>query len=132
LNEQGESVEFVNVGEEVLLQIKIKINQQVPDLTLGYMIKDRLGQAVFGTNTYLLKKKIVNVMPGSELEFSFKFQVSLGVGSYSVTTAIHSAESHLAANYEWKDLAFMFQVVNINETQFEGVAWLPPTLEINQ
>ena len=130
LNEQGEAIEFVNVGKDVRLQIKIKINQTVPNLTLGYMIKDRLGQAVFGTNTHFLKENIVNVMPESTLKFVFKFQANLGIGSYSVTTALHSAESHLVANYEWKDQALIFQVVNSNEPQFEGIAWLPPVLEI--
>jgi lipopolysaccharide transport system ATP-binding protein len=130
LNEQAEPVEFVNVGEEVRLQIKLKINQVIPDLTLGYMIKDRLGQAVFGTNTHLLKENITNITLGNKLEFNFKFRANLGVGSYSVTTALHSAESHLVANYEWKDQALIFQVVNSNKPQFEGVAWLPPILEI--
>jgi lipopolysaccharide transport system ATP-binding protein len=130
LNEQAEPVEFVNVGEEVRLQIKLKINQAIPDLTLGYMIKDRLGQAVFGTNTHLLKENITNITLGNKLEFNFKFRANLGVGSYSVTTALHSAESHLVANYEWKDQALIFQVVNSNKPQFEGVAWLPPILEI--
>jgi lipopolysaccharide transport system ATP-binding protein len=130
LNEQAEPVEFVNVGEEVRLQIKMKINQAIPDLTLGYMIKDRLGQAVFGINTHLLKENITNITPGNKLEFIFKFQANLGIGSYSVTTALHSAESHLVANYEWKDQALIFQVVNSNNPQFEGVAWLPPILEI--
>jgi lipopolysaccharide transport system ATP-binding protein len=130
LNEQGEPVEFVNVGEEVRLQIKMKINQAIPDLTLGYMIKDRLGQAVFGTNTHFLKENITNITPGNKLEFNFKFHANLGIGSYSVTTALHSAESHLVANYEWKDQALIFQVVNSNKSQFEGIAWLPPILEI--
>jgi lipopolysaccharide transport system ATP-binding protein len=130
LNEQAEPVEFVNVGEEVRLQIKMKINQAIPDLTLGYMIKDRLGQAVFGINTHLLKENITNITPGNKLEFIFKFHANLGIGSYSVTTALHSAESHLVANYEWKDQALIFQVVNSNKPQFEGVAWLPPILEI--
>lgn len=131
-NSKGEAIEFARVGEEVLLKIKVKAHQQLPDLTLGYMIKDRLGQAMFGTNTHLLKKHIVNVEAGSEFEFNFKFKANLGIGSYSITTALHSAETHLVANYEWKDLALMFQVVNINEAQFEGVAWLPPVLEVNQ
>ncbi len=132
LNEKQEPVEFVNVGDEVVLKVKVKINKKIPDLTLGYMIKDRLGQAIFGTNTHLLKRKIENLSPGSEIEFYFKFRVNLGVGSYSITTAVHSAESHLVANYEWKDLALIFQVGNAFETQFEGVAWLPPVLEVRQ
>jgi len=129
LNTNREPIEFVNVGEDVLLRIRIKINTAMPDLTLGYKIKDRLGQSIFGTNTHLLNEKILSAVPGNELEFMFKFQVNLGIGTYSVTTALHAADSHLVANYEWKDLALIFQVININKPQFEGMVWLPPIME---
>jgi len=42
----GERVEFVNVGEPVELRIRCKANAHIPRLVLGYMIKDRLRQAI--------------------------------------------------------------------------------------
>lgn len=131
-NDQGGAIKFACVGEEVLLKLKIIIHQEVSNLTIGYAIKDRLGQVVFGTNTHYLKRKVELSAPGSELGFDFKFHANLGVGSYSITTAIHADESHIVANYEWKDHAMVFQVVNANKAQFEGTAWLPPILEIKQ
>ncbi|MEW4983469.1 MAG: ABC transporter ATP-binding protein [Cycloclasticus sp.] len=132
LNQKNEVIEFVDVGETVLLKVKIKINQQLADVTLGYLIKDRLGQSVYGTNTNLLKEDVVNVIAGSKLEFGFTFDASLGIGSYSISVAIHAGESHMVKNYEWRDHALVFQVVNLNKSHFEGVAWLPPALEIKR
>ncbi len=131
-NEQGKVVEYVNIGEEVSLLITLKVNKKLADLTLGYLIKDRIGQDVFGTNTHFLKDNIVNLIPEKCIEFVFKFYVNLGIGSYSITTALHAGESHMVANYEWKDQALVFQVVNTNHLHFEGVAWLPPSLKVNE
>lgn len=35
----------------------------------------------------------------------------------------------MAANFEWKDLALVFNVINVNHTQFIGVNWIPPQVE---
>jgi lipopolysaccharide transport system ATP-binding protein len=50
-NTEDELIEFVNVGELVTLKVKVQVNQNLPALVLGYMIKDRLGQTMYGTNT---------------------------------------------------------------------------------
>ena len=66
---------------------------------------------------------------GDTLEYRFAFTAGLGVGSYSVALALHAAESHVAQNYEWRDLALMFSVVNLAQSEFVGSAWLPPAVE---
>ncbi|MFM7529257.1 MAG: ABC transporter ATP-binding protein [Nodosilinea sp.] len=129
INEKEEKVELVNVGEFLGLCVSAKVRNHVPDLTIGYMIKDRLGLTIFGTNTCLLKFPISNLLPGKEVHIRFWFPVNLGPGTYSVTIALHSGETHLIQNYEWRDLALVFEVVNIDKPQFYGVNWLSPTVE---
>ena len=131
LNEQDERIEVVNVGQLVKLRFVVKITADIPELVLGYMIKDRLGQPVFGTNTHHLKRKMESVISGTTAVFAFQFLANLGPGTYSVAIAAHSSSSHIAKNYQWRDLALIFNVVNIDKNDFVGVAWLPPTLECN-
>ena len=128
-NEKGEVAEYVNVGEAVRLQVHIRLHADLPELVFGYMIKDRLGQPVFGTNTHHLKVPMEQLKQGELLTLAFSFPAHIGVGSYSVSTALHVAETHLAANYEWRDQALMFNVVNVNRDTFVGVNWLPPQVE---
>lgn len=128
-NEKGEVAEYVNVGEAVRLQVQIRLHADLPELVLGYMIKDRLGQPVFGTNTHHLKVDMVQLKQGELLTLEFSFPANIGVGSYSISTALHVADTHLAANYEWRDRALMFNVVNVNRETFVGVNWLPPRVE---
>jgi lipopolysaccharide transport system ATP-binding protein len=60
----------------------------------------------------------------------FSFPAAIGLGSYSVSTALHVSDTHLAANYEWRDLALMFNVVNLDRDPFVGVNWMPPSVEV--
>lgn len=128
-NAQGETVEYVNVGEPVRLEVKIRLHADLPELVFGYMIKDRLGQPVFGTNTHHLKVEMAQLKKDELLTLVFSFPANIGLGSYSVSTALHVADTHLATNYEWRDQALMFNVVNVNRDQFVGVNWIPPLVE---
>ena len=130
LNEAGESIEFVNVGQAVRLKVEIRIHADLPELVLGYMIKDRLGQAIYGTNTHHLGVPLRQLVKGDCLTLFFSFPAAIGLGSYSVSTALHVSDTHLAANYEWRDLALMFNVVNLDRDQFVGVNWMPPVVEV--
>lgn len=130
-NTAGTPIEYVSVGENVSLRISTKVNSAIPELVVGYLIKDRLGQPVFGTNTHHLCCKTQALEAGETVSYSFNFAANLGVGSYSVAVALHTADSHIARNYEWVDLTLVFTVVNISQSEFVGLAWMPPTVECN-
>lgn len=126
----GEPVEFVDVGQDVELRVTVAVNSDIPRLVLGYMIKDRLGQPVFGTNTHHSKQVMTDVAAGQKISYSARFRMNLGAGSYSVSTALVSTDTHLVDNYEWRDLALIFTVANHSHPHFVGSAWIPPTFEL--
>ena len=129
-NAAGDPIEFVNVGEPVELRVKAGVGADIPRLVFGYMIKDRLGQPVFGTNTHHTRQVLENVSSGQAVEYRIAFPMNFGPGSYSISTALCSTETHLVNNYEWRDLALVFTVVNQNRDQFIGNAWVPPRIEV--
>ncbi|MGJ0330418.1 ABC transporter ATP-binding protein [Aliarcobacter cryaerophilus] len=130
-NVNGEKVEYIGVGEEVELKIKVKIYQNISSLVLGYVIKDRLGQDIYGTNTHHLDKIIKNAKKDEVLIFSFKFDANLGVGSFSITVALHAHDTHIGCNYEWKDQSYVFNVANISRNKFVGLSWMEPKLGVS-
>jgi lipopolysaccharide transport system ATP-binding protein len=131
-NEEGQALEVLNVGVPATLRIRVRVNEALPRLVLGYMIKDRLGQQIFGTNTHYLDQALTDVEAGATVDYRFRFPLNLGPGSYSVTTALTSSETHLADNYEWRDLAAIFTVMNMNRREFVGSSWLEPQVEIQR
>ncbi len=129
-NDAGERIEFVNVGQKVTLCIKVRVVSEVPRIVLGYMIKDRLGQVIFGTNTHHTNQAFDKAMEGQLLEYRIRFAMDLGPGSYSVSTALVSTDTHLVNNYEWRDLALVFNVHNTGMPVFIGSSWMAPEIEV--
>lgn len=130
VDQAGKPLEFVDVGQLVRLVIFVKAHHAIDRLVLGYGIKDRLGQVIYGTNTHLKEQAITNVPAGTEYRFEIAFPANLGPGTYSVQTALVSNDTHLVNNYEWRDLALVFNVININKPHFAGCAWIDPIIDI--
>lgn len=131
LDATGKRLEVVDVGQAVTLRVDVKAHADLDRLVLGYGIKDRLGQVMYGTNTDLTKQPLHAVTAGDVIRFEMSFAANLGPGTYSVQTALVSTDTHLVNNYEWRDLALVFNVININKSHFAGVAWMPPQINIS-
>ncbi|WGG51376.1 ABC transporter ATP-binding protein [Rugamonas sp. DEMB1] len=131
LNARGEPAEVHDVGSAVTLRIDVAVHADLAELTLGYRIKDRLGQNIFGTNTFHKLLPLDGLRAGARLRVRCAFPLNLGPGSYSVATALHSNDNHLGQNYEWRDLALVFEVMNLSHGYFEGCAWLDPVIAID-
>lgn len=129
-NSKGEAAEYIGVGESVEMHIKVKVHRSIETLVLGYGIKDRLGQVMYGTNTWHTGQIIHNPKPGDEYRFVVAFPANFGVGSYSIQTALVDRETHLTSNYEWRDMALVFNVINIDKTHFAGCLWNEPAIAI--
>lgn len=131
VNAEGVALEVVDVGQSVCLQVDVRIRQTVDRLVLGYSIKDRLGQVVYGTNTELTGQPVDGPLPGKVVRYRVFFPANLGPGTYSIQTALVSTDTHLVNNYEWRDLAIIFTVVNSSKSHFAGTAWIPSTIQVD-
>lgn len=130
-NADSVECDVVSTGETLRLEIDVRIHADIDDLVLGYMIKDRLGRVVFGTNTHHLRQPMRDLRPGQLLRLSFSFEALLGPDSYSIATSLHTGDTHHDANFEWRDLALLFQVVNSAHAHFVGTCWIPPTVSLD-
>ncbi|MEX3894774.1 ABC transporter ATP-binding protein [Paraburkholderia sp. BR10954] len=128
----GNAVEIVEVGACVCLYARVVLRRPVEQLVLGYLLRDRLGQSIYGTNTYHQQRILHNLQAGETIEFQFQFEARLGPGSYSLSTALTSRQDHHEKNYEWRDLALVFEVVNRTHRLFAGCNWLEPSLTMQR
>jgi len=128
---QGHPVEYIGVGDAATLAIRVQIKSSLDELVIGYVIRDRLGQSIYGTNTVYTQHVIVDAQAGNTYEMRARFPVNLGVGTFSVSVALSSTDTHLVNNYEWRDLALVFSVANIKRAPFVGVAWMPPEVTVS-
>ena len=131
-NSKGDAVEVIGVGDQVELRVTVKVYQEIETLVLGYGIKDRLGQVMFGTNTWHTEQVIHSPRVGNEYLFKIAFSANFGVGGYSVQSALVDQDTHLTKNYEWRDLALIFNVINIKKPHFDGCLWNETTILIKE
>jgi lipopolysaccharide transport system ATP-binding protein len=79
-----------------------------------------------------MERPLLGLQSGDQPSVLFHFAASLGPGSYSVAVALHSSDTHVINNYEWRDLALVFNVVNMSRPSFVGTAWLPPVVVVER
>ncbi|MFZ6875203.1 ABC transporter ATP-binding protein [Undibacterium sp. Di27W] len=120
------------VGQKVKLVVEVQSSSNIPELVLGLMLRDKQGSVIWGTNTWHTGQVQRDIQVGNILEFVLPFVCTLGPGSYSVTTALTKAETHLEENYEWSDNLLVFDVINVDHPQFIGSNWLRGEFQINQ
>lgn len=129
VGENYQILQVVQTGQVVTLRVLFKCNQNIDNMVVGYIIKDRLGLIVYGTNTYHQNFCIPMLKKNDIYECLFEFRANMGPGHYSVSVALHSGPTHIERNYEWQDRALIFEVSNSSENDFIGVSWMPPTVK---
>jgi lipopolysaccharide transport system ATP-binding protein len=122
----GQGVRALRSGAPAVVRIDFEAREDLDQLNAGILIRDRLGNDVFGTNTYHCGVVLPGLRRNERGTVRFAFDsLALGTGTFSITAALHRDDSHLAANYDWWDRAVVFQVVPGSGPVSIGVAAFP-------
>ncbi|MGY4517267.1 ABC transporter ATP-binding protein [Lysobacter sp. HA18] len=125
-------VAVARVGQRLVLRLCAQVNEDIPRLVLGYMIRDKQGHVVWGSNTWHTRQVVERLCAGETVQFDLTFDCTLGPGSYSVSPALVSSDTHLADNFEWVDNLLVFEVINADRPVFIGSSWLDATFGIKR
>ena len=110
----GHPVNLMHGGEEIVLQIQCVAHIDLPQPIVGFFIRDKLGQNLFGENTY--RNYITEPLPIAEGEtFAAEFQFEmpyLPSGSYSISCAIANGTQQNHVQHHWYDEAMIFEVAS--------------------
>ncbi|MBS0630728.1 MAG: ABC transporter ATP-binding protein [Verrucomicrobia bacterium] len=132
LDANDKPVRAVLCGSQVKICCVVECIAEVEEPTVGFLIRDRLGNDVFGTNTFNLRTSVGHYTAGHTFETSFNVRLNLGPGHYSITLAVHTGADHLASNFDWRDNLLAFVVVPNWPFVFGGVAALEATAGVSQ
>jgi lipopolysaccharide transport system ATP-binding protein len=117
-----------SVGDRACVRARVEFTSPVAAPTVGILIRDRVGNDVFGTNSFHIAPIEGTYEPGDELTVEFELDLNMGAGTYTLTVAVHGEATHLLNNYDWWDKVIGFQIVPGAELHFIGSAWLPVRL----
>jgi lipopolysaccharide transport system ATP-binding protein len=116
LNAAHRPVEFVETGEAVLLRLRLRFDQEDEAPVCGFLLHNRHGIRLYGTNTELQQVNFGPVRRGEVVEVTFSFNCWLAPDTYSVTVAAHSSTG---ISFDWLDGALFFRVMSV--VAMEGV-----------
>ena len=122
LDASHEPAAIVESGQLVHLRMQVVFNEDVVDPVYGFIIRNRHGIHLYGTNTRVQGITSGLIKSGSRVETTFSFNCWLAPDLYSISIAVHSPE---AVSFDWLDGALFFRV--ISAIPIEGVANLNAT-----
>lgn len=112
-------------GDPLSISLEAITTQPLDSLVAGFMIRDRAGNPIFGSNSWHLRQPLLRLAANSPVSFTFQMPINLGAGSYGLSVALVDSDTHLSQNYDWQDNVLVFEVVNLHCPPFVGVAFLP-------
>lgn len=131
-NDKNTPTRAFSVGEFARIRCNVYCKTKIVQPTFGILIRDRLGNDIFGTNTYHLQYKSATYHSGDVIDVEFVLKLNLGIGNYSLCLAVHTGDTHLEINYDWWDQCMVFQIVPKDSYLFVGVASLPIEAKISK
>ena len=107
----GASTTTLAGGERLLLRIDAIAHQTLCSPIVGFFVKDRLGQSLFGENTYTYVHPPCLVEAGERIVSEFVFAIPfLPDGEYSMTVAIADGDPHNHVQHHWLHDAVILHV----------------------
>lgn len=110
----GNPYHWIVGGEAVALTISVRAKAELDRPIVGFYIKDRLGQSLFGDNTYLTTQiggqSSIAAKEGELLTATFRFPMpTLPRGSYVVAVAVANGTQEEHVQHHWIHDALIFK-----------------------
>jgi lipopolysaccharide transport system ATP-binding protein len=112
-------------GQPMAIELDVQAEQDAA-LSVGFLVRDRFGQDIFGTNTALLREQ-AHFSSRGLTTCRFLLPANFAPGKYSVTVALHTDESHVHECHHWWDAAAGFEVSGFAVAPFSGLCHVPLT-----
>lgn len=103
LDATGSPLSWVVGGENVKLKVICRANSDLFNPIVGFYVNDRLGQPLFGDNTYnFAEQTLLNVPFDNNFETVFEFRMPiLPIGDYSITVALAEGTQQDHIQHHW-------------------------------
>lgn len=130
LDAEGTETDTFVSGTEWTVALEVLFLAPVDEPTVGFVVRDRLGVDLFGTNTRRMGVPTGRMEAGQKLEVRARIPLPLAAGDYSVTVAVHEGETHLEQCYDWVDRMQVFRVRDAAPPTSTGTVVLPCKWEV--
>lgn len=121
----------IRFGAPVQLYVKILFLRKVEMPVVGFTIKTLEGVEIFGTNTFLMGKRIKSVPGGQARVFHFSFSLPVNPGDYFLNIGVAEADGTRGGTVLEVRRSVAHCVVSLDgERSFDGLVDLAPKFEV--
>ena len=120
-------------GERVRMTVRAKANEALQKPILGFLVRDRLGQDLFGENTLPYTDRMpIPIDAGATFEGIFEFKLPmLPNGQYAVMTSVADGNLYDNVQHHWMHDAL---IINVSSSKMRyglvGIEFVRVELEI--
>jgi hypothetical protein len=109
LDASGSPVELIETGEPLTIRVVYIAHANIDEIVCGFLIRNKHGIHVYGTNTELQQVPGERVRKGEITEVTFTLDCWLAADLFSVSVAVHSSA---AVSFDWLDGCAFFRVMS--------------------
>jgi lipopolysaccharide transport system ATP-binding protein len=112
-------------GDRVRITVRAKAHESLQNPILGFLVRDRLGQDLFGENTLPFTDRIPTpITAGATFEGLFDFRLPmLPNGQYAVTTSVADGDLYNNVQHHWMHDAL---IINVSSSKIRwGLIGIP-------
>ena len=111
LNQDGQDIPMLHGGELVNLEIIASAIEELYSPIIGWFVKDRLGQSLFGEHTYTYVNPPLQVNAGRKIKAMFNFNMPLlPNGEFAITVSIAEGNPLEHIQHHWLHDALILTV----------------------
>jgi len=113
LNNDGQDMPMLHGGESIIMEIIAAAGESMYSPIVGWFVKDRLGQSLFGEHTFNYVNPPLHVNAGEKIKAIFKFTMPLlPNGTYAVTVSIAEGDPASNTQHHWLHDALIVNVAS--------------------
>jgi len=122
---EGNIIQKAKHHTTVVFQIDVEALQEIKSPIVGFFVRDRLGQTLFGSNTFAADKaQVINCSMGGRLHASFQFVFpALPDADYTVSIAIADGTQQEHTQLQWIHDALVIKAQGVSDVG--GLVGLP-------
>lgn len=132
VDDKNRELNWIVGGELVCLKIIVNIESVIQKPIVGFTVKDKLGQPVFGDNTYISTlESQYECVEQDKIQAIFEFQMPILInGEYSLSVAVADGDQDNHIQHHWINDALLFKSTSTSAST--GLVGIPmKKIELN-
>ncbi len=121
----GKAIHTVSWGQEIVLRVTLLSHASIDQLVVAFYIRDKLQNAVMGTNTQYEGIEISPTSAGEQVRIAFTYTNILSAGEYAVCVIAADRPMDTNKYFDWIDMAASYRSLD-RPGQVTWATFTPP------